>query len=690
MDVKELSKFLTVSATRLNQSKFIPWWEEDFENSIYYYNLITEEEIAEAQECLAQCSKETLLAPTGIYGGYGLTLFHLLVWHNFYDAIKAMFDDGRISDEDVNLTDDKGYGLTPILLACCRGNLAMTKLLLDHGADASLSDKRGMNAFHFLAYPQFEGLNDPCQEKTAMQREAIARILTCDINQKDAEGFTPLSRLLTSSYCSEYTWPLTEVFLDKGAETDYIDQNGNSLLMLAMKNGHITAALQLMKRHPEMVEMANKEGVTPIRHAHEWRNDGLCLALADYGATPIDTAPMDISELSQITSNAFCNHSHDDLDGISLALFLTEKLIAQVDMDDDDELGYVTDIFHNALLSDPGFRVLDACHNAGLDFTMPIHFGGSITCLRDECLGTCYGANVIRKMIDLGVDMDSGVIKGLTPAYIIASKDPGSRIYQDCVNYHREAAKILSKQSMEQLNESGKAAIHMAARNGHADMLAVMIEKGIDVNLSEDSPADPGTTPLHEACTYGHVDVVKLLMDVGADDTIKNSKGETPAHCVVSSDRYSREMTNEKRGLVLKLLKNLDIPDQNGRTPLMLLQLADLTAPKELFPIFAEKGVDVNHTDNLGMTALMLNADHYCFKDAIKQLIQAGADIHITDNEGNTVLYYALQNGDSGVARYLIKKGANYNQPNNEGITPVQVAVEHGLDTVLELMTDIE
>lgn len=88
MDAKELSKLLTESATRTNSSKYIPWWEDDFENCIYRYDIFKEDVVKEAESCLEQCSKETLLAPTGIYGGYGLTLFHLLVWHNFYDAVK--------------------------------------------------------------------------------------------------------------------------------------------------------------------------------------------------------------------------------------------------------------------------------------------------------------------------------------------------------------------------------------------------------------------------------------------------------------------------------------------------------------------------------------------------------------------------------------------------------------------------
>lgn len=686
MDVKELTNLLVTSASRVNQSKFIPWWEDDFENCIYYYDIFKEKEIAEIQICVEQCSKETLLSPAG---SYGLTLFHLLIWHNFYDAVKKILDDKKVEGKEIDLPDHKGYGLTPFLLSCCCGNLAMAKLLRSYGADDSLLDKRGMNAYHFLAYPSIEGLVNNCLEKTAIQREEIARMLTCDINQKDKDGLTPLARLLSTSYCSSYTWPLTKVFLDKGAETDYVDEKGNSLLMLSLINVHLTAAFQLMERREELVHVANKAGITPIKHAESWGIKGLCLALVDHGAEPIGDENMEIDDLSQIASNAFAHISDDEQDGVSLAIYLTEKLIEQVDMDDDDELGYLTDILHNALISDRECRALDAFQRAGLDFTMPIHFQGSITCLRDECLRKYFGAGIIRKMIDLGVDMETGVLKGRTPAFIIASQS-GEESFREEDDYFREAAELLSKESMEQMADCGRAAIHLAAENGHIKMLEVMIKKGVDVNLMEDVPAQSGATPLHEACANGYHEAVKLLMAAGADDTMKNSKGETPAHCAVADKRHGSGLTQEKRIKVLKELKHLDIPRDDGKTPLMLVQLLNLTATKEMFPVFVESGVDINRTDNRGMTALMYNADNFCYKDTIKLMIQAGADINITDNAGNNALYYSLQSGDAGVARYLIKKGADYNRPNNQGETPVQVAVEKGFDTVLTLMTDIE
>ena len=674
MVAKELLDLLVISSQRTNSAKYIPWWEGNHEEAIYRYNIFEEKEVKEAEICLADCGKETLLTAGGYYG---LTLFHLLIWHNFYSAVEKMLCDGRI-EEEVNMPDTKGNGLTPFLLACFRGNLAMAKLLLAHGADASACDKRGMNAYHFLAYPKFEGLADSttAREKSVEQRAEIARLLTIDVNQKDAEGFTPLVRILSNSYNSDYTWSLPEVFLEKGAETEYVDENGNTLLMMAARNNHMTAALALMNRCREMVHVANKSGMTPMQNAIDFCNDVLRVALADHGAVSADKKRMDIETLSEITEHAYSRIESDNRDGVSLALYMTEKLVKQIDVDDDEELSCLKDVLHRALRIDRSYHILDACMDAGFDFTAPIHHYGEISCLRDECLSE--GAGVMKKLMALGVDMEEAVIGGRTPVNIVASMDGEEDVF------FAEAAAVCSKESMEQIDNKGKAAIHYAAGKGHIAMLKVMIEKGVDVNLTEDEPAEAGITSLHEACRLGCVDAVRLLMGAGADDTMQNLAGETPAHFVLTKKKYGNDVDSAQRAEILKELKNLDIAREDGRTPLMLL--ADLRDTKELLSLLIDRGVDVNHTDNEGQTLMMLDAD----KDTIKELLRAGADIHAADNEGNTVLYYVLKNGDVETARYLIKKGADYNHLNNQGETPVQIAVEEGYDTVLELMTDIK
>lgn len=682
MDKNKLAELLVESAEIYSQARCVPWWRDDqepdadFDEEQYF----SAELVDEVNACAAECEEDELLAPVG---REGFTLFHLLVWHNFRDAAAEILCSGRVSGDAVDTTDHKGQGLTPFLLACARGNLAMVQCLLEHGADSSRSDSRGMNAFHFLAYPGIETLagDSACMERSVDQRAGIARLLTCDIHQQNAAGLTPLAHLLSHEYNSGYTWPLTEIFLEKGAETDYVDEDGNSLLMLAGRNGHITAALQLMEKCPELLDVENKAGVNPVRHAVEYRNMGMYFALLEHGAAKIPDASMELFPLSQIADNAFCDLADDNRDALSMALYLTEKMIARLDPDDDDEMGEITELLHNALAVDRDGHLLDICREQGIDFTLPIYYNGEMLCLRDECLHAACSADVLKKLSAMGVDLDKAVIKGRTPANIIASFK--QRRYREDEAFFAEAAELFTKDSMEQTDNEGRAAVHYAAENGHAGMLQVMIAKGVNVNLTQDAPGDAGAAALHCACARGHEDVVRLLMAAGADDMLANTDGETPAHYVVKERRFGGSLTPEQMNSLLKELKNINIPREDGRTPLMLLK--DFGQEYELLKLFLERGADVNHADQNGVTLLMLHTD----KDEARELIRAGADVNLADNEGNTALHYALECCSEGSARYLIKKGADYNRYNNRGITPAQLAAEQGLDMVLELMTDI-
>ncbi len=674
MNISELTDMLVTSSQQYNQAKFNPWWEGDHKEAIYRYSIFSEKDLEGARDCVAGCGKEEIFSPVG---EVGLTLFHLLVWHNFQDVVKDLLDSGKAGRDEVNMPDGKGYGLTPLLLACACGNVAMARLLLEHGADGSACDVRGMNGYHFLAYPRIPGLEmaHACRERSTEQRREIARLLNCDINQKDEDGLTPFVRILASEYSSEYTCSLVEIFLEKGAATDYVDEDGNTLLMMALRNRHRTAAVLLMERCPEMINAANTKGDTPIGHAISFRNQAMYIALTDHGAVSAEDSPMEMFPLSQVASNAFADVHENDKDGRSLAMYLAKKLIQQADPDDDDEVGEVTNILHNALMGDEEAGILDVIKESGYDFTMPVHYHGRLICLRDECLCPGFGIGVLRKLAKLGVNLDRAVVRGRTPANIIASESIRGLLSEP---YFEEAAKLFSGESMEQLDSQGEAAVHLAAREGHVGMLRVMIEKGVDMNLEKDTPARAGMTPLHEACETGNLEVVKLLMEAGADDTAKDVEGETPAHYALREKRNSDRGDMEKKAAVLKELKNLDIPRNDGKTPLLLLQYVH----RDLLPIFLERGVDLNHRDNEGRTAMMLNPG----KDMVKELIRAGADVNLADNEGNTALHYALQEYSEGTARYLIKKGADYNCANNDGKTAADIAVERGFESVLELM----
>lgn len=707
MDSRELAKALA-EYSKWNRGKCVPWWEADRDDPMYKYHFLTEEEKAAVTEAVAACTPEQL---AGAAGDTGLSLFHLLIWCGLQECVENALQKGV----NANLPGTGACeGVTPLMAACYRGNEGLARLLLDNGADSGLTDKRGRNAWHYLAclriHSDLINSHDSLQY-SIKQRKAIAGLLSGDINARDQEGITPFEALFQDGEGS-LSWALSKEYIAAGADVHSMDAEGNSLLMKAVKGNHFTASCALMEAAPELVNLPNREGTAPLHLAAQYKLE-LCMALLDRkadknaadgnGTTPADLAlktgngdykqlftagRLKLNSLSLLASNAFAGAEKKDQ--LARALYLTGKLIREVDPDDDEEMGLLEGILHNALINDEDCRVLELMAKGGIDLTAPIHRGGTVECIRDNCLTGNGGVKVIKKFQELGLDMDQALIGGRTPANIVASRQERKMWGGKKDDYFEKAAEFFSRESMEQVDNGGTTAVHQAARQNHVDMLRVMIGKGVDVNIAQDAPAEAGNTPLHEACARGNVGAAELLMKSGADDTILNVKGETAAHLLMNKRAYGGDMRPEERAAILAALQHTDLPGSGGRTPLMrMLQQLDLNSKTELLPLLLDKGADVNRRDDGGNTALIIAMDNQGYKGVAKQLIRAGADINAENRNGDTALHLALRWGDQESAIFMIKKGADYNHADNSGVTPAQIAAEKGYDTILELMTDI-
>lgn len=68
--------------------------------------------------------------------------------------------------------------------------------------------------------------------------------------------------------------------------------------------------------------------------------------------------------------------------------------------------------------------------------------------------------------------------------------------------------------------------LHIAAQNGHFDIVKLLVSRGADVNCMNNG----GQTPMHMAVSYDLDDVRDYLLSKGADDTIKNEEGFEARH----------------------------------------------------------------------------------------------------------------------------------------------------------------
>eukprot|EP00940_MAST-03C_sp_MAST-3C-sp2_P000958 g958.t1 len=69
--------------------------------------------------------------------------------------------------------------------------------------------------------------------------------------------------------------------------------------------------------------------------------------------------------------------------------------------------------------------------------------------------------------------------------------------------------------------KNGNTAIHLAAQNGHLEILNDLIKKGANVNAKNKK----GTTALHMAVEYDYFWTAQALKKAGADEASKNNNG---------------------------------------------------------------------------------------------------------------------------------------------------------------------
>ncbi len=229
--------------------------------------------------------------------------------------------------------------------------------------------------------------------------------------------------------------------------------------------------------------------------------------------------------------------------------------------------------------------------------------------------------------------------------------------------------------NIDETDEDGFTALHLAASGGHKGVAEMLIASGANVNANSRKFR---STPLHHAAGKGHKDVAQLLIDKGANVNAKDNKQRTPLR--LAADGNHREIVE------LLIAKGADVNAKQdyGRT---LVHSAAYAGHKDVAELLIEKGADINAKDSFGQTALHLAA-RYGHANVAELLIAKGGDINVKDRLGLTPLHSAALGGHSSVAQNLIAKGADVNAKQIGDITPLHLAARSGHKAMVELLAD--
>jgi len=122
--------------------------------------------------------------------------------------------------------------------------------------------------------------------------------------------------------------------------------------------------------------------------------------------------------------------------------------------------------------------------------------------------------------------------------------------------------------SVKLKNKQGLTALHVAAREGHADSVKTLIAGGADVKAIDGYPDEGhthGWTPLHMAAMAGKTPIVAILLDNGADVNAADKRGKhTPLHFAAWAGNADLVT------LLLARKADRNLKDAENRTPLAL------------------------------------------------------------------------------------------------------------------------
>ena len=246
-----------------------------------------------------------------------------------------------------------------------------------------------------------------------------------------------------------------------------------------------------------------------------------------------------------------------------------------------------------------------------------------------------------------------------------------------------------------------------------------------------------GNTPLHGAVTG--VDVPALerleaLLAAGADLEATNGAGQTALHVAVSKI-FSWSQGDPANGSPVQMLVHhkakVNARDNQGRTPLHVLAVADTSFQDEATRLLISAGADPNSQDQEGMTPLhLVAAAHRPFSEGmvtllldqganpnlrdkhgrtaahlfligewpwhgagsgLQKLAAAKADFTVKDDQGRTPLHYLAALGGQGVLFFipgidhlLADAKVDFQAPDAAGDTPAMIAARHGTRDVLD------
>jgi ankyrin repeat protein len=172
--------------------------------------------------------------------------------------------------------------------------------------------------------------------------------------------------------------------------------------------------------------------------------------------------------------------------------------------------------------------------------------------------------------------------------------------------------------------QGGLAAIHIAARQGSADAVQVLLDAGADINQRS---AGDHITPIVIATLNGHFDLAKAMLDKGADPNFAEDNGVTPLYAAINCVWAPKALYPQPRAYEQQKTTYLELMTA------LIDKGADPNARLRKKVWYSGYDFDLSGVDEIGATAFW-RAAYASDVEAMKLLVARGADPSIPSMKG--------------------------------------------------------
>ncbi|XP_058177359.1 ankyrin-3-like [Anopheles ziemanni] len=252
-------------------------------------------------------------------------------------------------------------------------------------------------------------------------------------------------------------------------------------------------------------------------------------------------------------------------------------------------------------------------------------------------------------------------------------------------------------------NANGLNALHLAAKDGHYDIVNELLKRGANV----DNATKKGNTALHIASLAGQKEIIQLLLQYNASVNVQSQNGFTPLYmaaqenhdeCVnyllakganpalATEDGFTPLAVAMQQGhdkVVAVLLES----DTRGKVRLPALHIAAKKDDVKAAKLLLENEHNPDVSSKSGFTPLHIAA-HYGNVNVAQLLIEKGADVNFTAKHNITPLHVACKWGKLNMVKLLIANHARIDSITRDGLTPLHCAARSGHDQVIEVLLE--